>query len=40
MNVKGDAALGGIAFNINHLLENFFGGLFPQPSVLFSKRIS
>jgi hypothetical protein len=33
MNVKGDAAESGIAFNINHLLEKSFGGLFPQPPV-------
>jgi len=33
MNVKGDAAESGITFNINRLLENFFGGLFPQPPV-------
>jgi hypothetical protein len=30
MNGKGDAAHGGIAFNFRHLLENFFGGLFPN----------
>ena len=30
MNVKGNAAVSGIAFNVHHLLENYFGGLLPN----------
>jgi len=37
MNVKGDATHGGIAFNVHHLLENFFGGLFPNLQYGFPK---
>jgi hypothetical protein len=38
MNVKGDAAHGGIACNVHHLLENVFGGLFPNICYSFPKR--
>jgi len=37
MSVKGDAALGGIAFNINHLLETSLEGFFPNLRYSFPK---